>query len=135
MNLQSTQVGFRHRVRLEWLERAVAVVFASNDRAAIVAPLQGLLRDKVSVGGPAERGNREKILSIIMKTWSNPPRELDGLRVKGLELMRRLPRTHHIVVHWGWSWLCTRLGRLWQTSLAVSQVFKGQPQQPTSSAA
>lgn len=120
MNLQSTQVGFSQRVRLEWLEQAVALVLAGNDRAAIVAALQDLLRDKVSVGGAGERGNREKIISIIMKTWFNPPRELDGLRVKGLKLMTWLPRTHHIVVHWGmvmavypfWAAVADVVGRL-----------------------
>lgn len=101
MNPRGTQVGFSQRVRLEWLEQAAALVLAGNDRPAIFAALQDLLRDKVSVGGSAERGNREKIISIIMKTWFNPPRELDPLRVRGLELTRRLPRTHQIVVHWG----------------------------------
>ncbi|HHY97540.1 MAG TPA: hypothetical protein GX509_02240 [Firmicutes bacterium] len=101
MNSRSTQVGFSQRVRLEWLEQVVGLILAGNDRPAIFAAFQDLLRDKVSVGGSAERGNREKIISIIMKTWFNPPRELDSLRGRGLELVRRLPRTQQIVVHWG----------------------------------
>ena len=33
--------------------------------------LQDLLKDKVSVGGQAERGNREKIITILLKNMGD----------------------------------------------------------------
>ncbi|MCL4514304.1 MAG: hypothetical protein M1379_01715 [Firmicutes bacterium] len=101
MNSRTNQIGFSQRVRLEWLEQTTNLVLAGNDRSAIFAALQDLLQDKVSVGGEAERGNREKIISILLKVWVNAPGELEALRASGLELVRHLPRTHQIAVHWG----------------------------------
>src|SRR5208337_1128040 len=101
MNYRENQIGFSQRIRLEWLEQTVNLVLAGNDKPIIIAALQELLKDKVSVGGDAERGNREKIITILMKVWLTVPRELEALRVDGLELLKRLSRTDRIVVHWG----------------------------------
>lgn len=120
MNYRENQIGFSQRIRLEWLEQTANLVLAGNDKPAIIAALQELLKDKVSVGGDAERGNREKIITILMKVWLNVPRELDALRNDGLELLKRLSRTDRIVVHWGmvgavypfWSAVAAHVGRL-----------------------
>jgi hypothetical protein len=117
---------------LEWLDQTANLVLAGNDKPAIIAALQELLKDKVSVGGDAERGNREKIITIMMKVWLNVPQELDGLRVDGIELLKRLSRTDRIVVHWGmvtavypfWSAVAANVGRLLrlQGSVAAGHV-------------
>lgn len=120
MNYRENQIGFSQRVRLEWLEQTANLVLAGNDKPAIIASLQEILKDKVSVGGDAERGNREKIITILMKVWLNVPRELEALRVDGIELLKRLSRTDRIVVHWGmaaavypfWSAVAAHVGRL-----------------------
>ena len=114
------QVGFSQRVRLEWLEQTANLVLAGNDKAAVNDALQELLKDKVSVGGQAERGNREKIITILMKVWLTVPAELESLRVGGLELLKRVPRRDHMPVHWGmvvavypfWSGVAVQVGRL-----------------------
>jgi hypothetical protein len=114
------QVGFSQRVRLEWLEQTANLVLAGNGRAAVNDALQELLKDKVSVGGQAERGNREKIISILLKTWLMVPNELESLRVEGLELLKRVPRRDHLAIHWGmvmavypfWSGVAVQVGRL-----------------------
>ena len=93
MNYRENQIGFSQRIRLEWLEQTANLVLAGNDKPAIIAALQELLKDKVSVGGDAERGNREKIITILMKVWLNVPRELEALRIDGIELLKRLSRT------------------------------------------
>ncbi|MFZ5451622.1 MAG: hypothetical protein ACOZF2_07100 [Thermodesulfobacteriota bacterium] len=126
------QVGFSQRVRLEWLEHTANLVLAGNDKTAINAALQELLQDKVSVGGDAERGTREKIITILMKIWLNVPSKLGALRGDGLELLKNLPRTDRIVVHWGmvtavypfWSVVAIHVGRLLklQGSAAASQI-------------
>ena len=92
MTTRTDQIGFSQRVRLEWFERTANLVLAGNDKAATTEALQGLLKEKVSIGGQAERGNREKIISILLKTWLTPPCGLDPLRRDGLELLKRLPQ-------------------------------------------
>lgn len=114
------QVGFSQRVRLEWLEQTSNLVLAGNDKAMVNATLQELLKDKVSVGGQAERGNREKIITILLKTWVTVPSELKALRDDGLDLLKRLRRSDHLAIHWGmvtavypfWSEVAIQVGRL-----------------------
>ncbi len=132
MTRRTDQIGFSQRVRLEWLEQTANLVLAGNDKAAVNDALQELLKDKVSVGGQAERGNREKIITILLKTWLTVPNELEVLRVEGLELLKRVPRRDHLAVHWGmvmavypfWSCAALQVGRLLrlQGSAAAAQV-------------
>lgn len=120
MNRRTDQIGFSQRVRLEWLEQTANLVLAGNDKAAVNEALQDLLKDKVSVGGQAERGNREKIITILIKTWLTVPGELELLYVDGLELLKSVPRRDHLTIHWGmvmavypfWSGVATQTGRL-----------------------
>ncbi len=114
------QIGFSQRIRLEWLEQTARLVLAGNDPATINAGLQELLKDKVSIGGTAERGNREKIITILLKVWLTTPTELDGLRLDGLELLKHLSNQGRIAVHWGmimavypfWAAVASQVGRL-----------------------
>lgn len=120
MTRRTDRIGFSQRVRLEWLERTANLVLAGNDKAAINDALQELLKDKVSVGGQAVRGNREKIITILLKTWLSVPNEIGGLRDDGLELLKRVPRSDHLAIHWGmviaiypfWSGVAVQVGRL-----------------------
>jgi hypothetical protein len=120
MSKRLEQIGFSQRVRLEWLEQTANLVLAGNDKTAVNDTLQELLKDKVSVGGQAERGNREKIISILLKVWLTTPNELDSLRIDGLELLRRIPHGDHLAIHWGiimavypfWASVATQVGRL-----------------------
>lgn len=120
MSRRTDQIGFSQRVRLEWLEQTANYVLAGNDKAAVNNTLQEILRDKVSVGGQAVRGNREKIITILLNVWLSAPSELEPLRFVGLELLKRLPRMDHIAVHWGmvmavypfWAAVASHVGRL-----------------------
>jgi len=120
MTRRTDQVGFSQRVRLEWLEQTACLVLAGNNKPAVNDALQDLLKDRVSVGGEAERGNREKIITILLKTWLSVPSELELLRVEGLELLRRFPQHDHLIIHWGmvmavypfWSSVAVQAGRL-----------------------
>jgi hypothetical protein len=132
MNTRSKQIGFSQRVRLEWLEQTANFILAGNDKLAVNEALQQLLKDKVSVGGEAERGNREKIITILLKVWLNSPPDLESLRTRGLELLKRLPRANHLPVHWGmvmavypfWADVAVQVGRLLrlQGSMAAAHV-------------
>jgi hypothetical protein len=114
------QIGFSQRVRLEWLERTANLVLAGNDKASINDALQDFLKDKVSVGGKTERGNREKIITILLKTWLTVPNEIEALRDDGLELLKCVPRSDHLAIYWGmvlaaypfWSGVAVQVGRL-----------------------
>jgi hypothetical protein len=132
MSKRVGQVGFSQRVRLEWLEQTANLVLAGNEKTAINDALQSLLKDRVSIGGQAERGNREKIITILMKTWLVVPKDLESFRLRGLDLLKRIPRTDHLVIHWGmvavvypfWLSVGAQVGRLLriQGSAATAQV-------------
>jgi hypothetical protein len=96
-----TQIGFNQRIRLQWLEQTANLVLAGTARHAVLDALQALLHDKLSVGGHAERGNREKAITILMQIWVTVPSELACLRDIGLELLQQLPPAAHLAVHWG----------------------------------
>lgn len=132
MSDRTTQIGYSQRVRLEWLDATADLILAGNDTRAVNESLQELLADKVSVGGQAVRGNREKIITILMKTWLNVPRGLEALRDDGLDLLRGLDRNDRVAVHWGmsmaaypfWGSVAAHTGRLLrlQDSAAAAQV-------------
>ena len=120
MNGRQAQIGFSQRIRLEWFEQTANMILAGNDKTAINDSLQALLEDKVSVGGQAVRGGREKVITILLKTWLTVPRELEALRDEGLNIFQRLPRKERIVIHWGmvlavypfWGAIAADTGRL-----------------------
>ncbi len=95
-----SQIGFNQRIRLDWLEQTANLILAGNDKTSINDSLQDLLIDKVSVGGKSVRGNREKVITILVKTWLTVPREREELRDKGLEILQKLPHKDRIAVHW-----------------------------------
>lgn len=120
MTRRKDQIGFSQRVRLEWLEQTANMILAGNDKVAINDALQELLKDKVSIGGQSERGNREKIITILMKTWLTVPCELEALRIEGLELLKRVHQSDHLAIHWCmvmaaypfWAGVALQVGRL-----------------------
>ena len=120
MNGRKAQIGFSQRIRLEWFEHTANMILAGNDKTAINDSLQALLEDKVSVGSQVVRGGREKMISILLKTWLTVPRELEMLRDGGLDIFQRLPRKERIVIHWGmvlavypfWGAIAADTGRL-----------------------
>ena len=124
MNGRLTQIGFSQRIRLEWLETTANLILAGNDKTTINNSLQRILEDKVSVGGRSIRGNREKSITILLKTWVTVPPELGKLREAGLDLLRGLTRKDRIAVHWAmamasypfWGAVAALTGRLFAAS-------------------
>jgi hypothetical protein len=97
------QIGFSQRIRLAWLEHTAQLVLAGQTREQIERELQDLLRDQLSVGGNAVRGNREKAITILLRTWVSVSDDLKPLRDDGVEHLQRLPPEDHLAVHWGMS--------------------------------
>ncbi|MBI5446561.1 MAG: hypothetical protein HY900_35760 [Deltaproteobacteria bacterium] len=108
------------RVRLEWFEHTAQLVLAGLVRAEIEAELKTLLKDKLSIGGTAVRGNREKVITILLRTWVDVDEDLEPLHLDGLQLLRDLPLPDRLVVHWGmamaaypfWGQVAETVGRL-----------------------
>jgi len=114
------QIGFSQRVRLEWLEETARLVLAGNNQDAIESLLQKMLHDKVSIDGTAERGTREKIITILLKVWVTTPPSLKMFKLDGLDMLKNLPHEKHLAVHWGmvmavypfWPNVASQVGRL-----------------------
>lgn len=120
MKNEVLQIGFSQRVRLEWLDYTAGLVLAGKSPSEINTALQTYLQDKLSVGGSAVRGNREKVITILMRIWVIPPDSLRGVRDEGLALARELPLEQHLALHWGltmavypfWGTVAETVGRL-----------------------
>ena len=129
MNLE---IGFSQRIQFQWLEHTANLMMTNTPKQEIKQSLQELLLDKISVGGNAKRGNRDKAITILMKIWVRVRDPLIPLRDDGLSLLQRLPQDQHIAVHWGmcmavypfFEQAASQVGRLLrlQESAAISQV-------------
>ncbi|WP_085440108.1 hypothetical protein [Magnetofaba australis] len=97
------QIGFSQRIQLDWLEKTANLVLAGMDRKEITQQLQEHLQGELSVGGTAQRGNREKAISILLRIWLTGRPEWPFIREQGLELLRTTPARQHIAIHWGMS--------------------------------
>lgn len=114
------EIGMSQRVRLEWLEHTAQLTLAGLPRPEVEAELQAFLRDKLSIGGTAVRGNREKVITILLRTWVDVDNDLEPLRDDGLGLLRDLPTSQHLAVHWAmlmaaypiWGQVAETVGRL-----------------------
>jgi hypothetical protein len=132
MNERVNRVGFSQRIRLEWLRQTANLVLAGNDRETVYRVLQDFLKNKLSIDSDAERGSREKTITILMKIWLNVPPGLEAFRDDGLELVRTVNRDLSIALHWGmtmavypfWGMVAASVGRLLrlQGSFSVSHV-------------
>lgn len=127
MTQRVDHIGFSQRIRLDWLELTANLVLAGNDESVVYSSLQEFLKDKLSVGSNARRGNRAKTISILMRIWVRPPRILRPLHRDGLNLLSRLPAEEHLAAHWGmtmaaypfWGAVATQVGRLLRLQGAV----------------
>lgn len=115
------QIGFSsQRLQLEWLEFTVDLLLLGRTNEEIKRSLEDLLQGKLSGGPKSGRGSREKMVSILMKTWVTVPGRLKPLRDDGLKLLRQLPANAHLAVQWGmvmaaypfWAAVAEVMGRL-----------------------
>jgi hypothetical protein len=95
------KVGFSQRVRLEWLEQTAELALAGHSRSEIQASLHTLLENQLSVGSTATWGSRGKTVSLLLNIWGPNKDKLAGLRQDGLALLKRLPTSEHLPLHWG----------------------------------
>ncbi len=101
MDRRVNQVGFSQRIRLEWLRCTAGLVMAGKDRDTIYKELHRMLKEGSPDAVDAERGRRQKAITILMKIWEIVPVGLEGFRDAGLELLKTQPQEMALPVHWG----------------------------------
>jgi hypothetical protein len=130
VNDRFKQIGISQRIRLEWLEKTANLVLAGSDRDMVMDELREYLNDKLSVGNAPVRGNREKAVTILTKTWVNPAKEVGELRNAGLDLLQTVPASMHMAIHWGmtmaaypfWAAVAAQVGRLLKLQGTAAQL-------------
>jgi len=114
------QIGLDRLVRLKWLEQTASLFLAGNKAPTVKTTLQEHLQGAFRSNNTKIRGSLGKTITILMRIWVRPPRELHCLQREGLKLLSRLPREDHIAVHWGmamavypfWGNVAAHVGRL-----------------------
>jgi hypothetical protein len=116
----TSQIGFSQRIRLEWFQEVAIQINAGKSKAEVEELLSGMLKDKVSTTGEPERGNRQKIITILMRTWMPDRTPLNSFRADGLEMLRMDQGGPTVAIHWGmvaaaypfWATVASQVGRL-----------------------
>jgi hypothetical protein len=94
-------VGYNRTVRLRWLDETLDLLLTGQPEKDIIDILRQRLSGQLSVGSEAERGSREKTITLLLKTWVRVPKSLRGLRDDGIQLLARLRRQERLPIHWG----------------------------------
>jgi len=126
------QVGLYRLLRLEWLERTARLFLAGNEASVVRRSLQEELKDVFSSSNTETRGSLNKTITVLVRVWGLPPRDLYPLQRDGLRLLSSLPPKEHMVIHWGmvmavypfWGSVAAQVGRLLrlQGAVVTSQV-------------
>ena len=93
-----TIVGFDRRLDLEWLDATAGQVAAGADAAAIRTYLDHLL-SSILAGG-ADRGARDKTITLLVRIWRLVPDEVKPLRDRALALLPGLTQDGRLAAHW-----------------------------------
>ena len=126
------QIGFSsQRIRYIWLEKTAQMCLAGMSVPDIAREIRSML-SALSSGGSTKRSSREKAVTILMKIWVTPYKELVDFRDAGLKLLSIVPREDRVALHWGmimaaypfWASVASEVGRLirLQTTVAAQQV-------------
>lgn len=94
-------IGYNRTVKLRWLDETVDLFLAGLSDADICAALRDRLKDELSVGSTAERGSREKTITLLLKTWVRVPVPLRDLRDEAVQLLNGVRRAERLPLHWG----------------------------------
>src|SRR5579863_4919502 len=94
-------IGYNRTVKLRWLDETVDLLLARQSEVEISSALREKLQDQLSIGSNAERGSREKTVTLLLKTWVRVPGRLVGLRDVGLQLLGLVRRSERLPLHWG----------------------------------
>ena len=96
------------------------LVLAGSDKESIKTFLRDHIRSHFLSQNDSVRGSIDKTITILMRTWVNPPDELESLQMDGLKLLQDIPREERIAIHWGmimavypfWGNVAAQVGRI-----------------------
>ena len=94
-------IGYNRTVKLSWLDETLDLFLAGMSDADIYEALRERLKDELSVGSTAQRGSREKTITLLMKTWVRVPAPLRALREDGVHLLQGVRLSERLPLHWG----------------------------------
>lgn len=101
MSDRQRMIGYNRTVKLRWLDETVDLFLAGMSDADICEALRDRLKDELSVGSTAQRGSREKTITLLLKTWVRVPPPLRALRQDGARLLQGVRRSERLPFHWG----------------------------------
>jgi hypothetical protein len=113
-------IGLDRLVRFEWLEKTSNLILAGNEAKEVRAILREDLKNLFRSDRTDVRGSLDKTITILMKVWLTVPPEREELRLDGLELLKNVPVSSRLVIHWGmvmsvypfWAGVAAQVGRL-----------------------
>lgn len=88
-------------MKLSWLNETLDLYLTGMADADIYKTLRERLSTELSVGSQAQRGSREKTITLLMKTWVRVPPVLREFRNDGVQLLSGMRRTERLPLHWG----------------------------------
>src|SRR5260370_41312210 len=101
MTRHDAMIGYNRTVRLRWLDETVNLFLVGQNATEIIKTLRQRLQNQLSIGSNAERGSREKTITILLKTWVRVPPPVRHLRDDAIELLHHTSRTDRLPLHWG----------------------------------
>lgn len=96
-----SKIGYNRTVRLSWLDETLDLYLTGMSDAEIYETLRERLKTELSVGSQAQRGSREKTITLLMKTWVRVPPALREFRKDGVQLLSATRRSERLPLHWG----------------------------------
>jgi len=117
---RNRQVGIDRIIRLKWLEQIAYLSMSVSNELDIKSFLKERLQNEFHTHTENRRNSLDKTITILMKIWVRPPKNLCHLQREGLKLLSHIPREHHIAIHWGmtlatypfWGAVASQVGRL-----------------------
>ena len=119
--LNYSSIGIDRVIQMEWLVKTASLVIDGTDNTTIKNILMDDIKGNFRAKEVSARGAIDKTITILMRTWiGSNNNELKPLREDGMELLKRYPRIHHIIIHWGmitstypfWQCVAMQTGRL-----------------------
>jgi len=101
MSGRQGMIGYNRTVKLRWLDETVDLFLAGLSDADICEALRERLKDELSVGSSAQRGSREKTITLLLKTWVRVPPPLRSLRDDAVQMVHGMRRSERLPLHWG----------------------------------
>ena len=89
-------VGFDRKIKREWLDALADRVAQHQDTATLRAYLHDIL--KTEHPGDTARG---KTVTVLMRVWASVPEQHQHIREQAFDLLKSIPASDRIWLHWG----------------------------------